>query len=85
MFSLIADLNKIPFTVTNQLRNEGAGDISLGLYVLDSSNNLVNITDNLNFYYPDEIGNYKKGDIIEDINNRYLGTFIKPAFSSLES
>lgn len=85
MFSLIADLNKIPFTVTNQLRNEGAGDISLGLYVLDSSNNLVNITDNLNFYYPDEIDNYKKGDIIEDINNRYLGTFIKPAFSSLES
>lgn len=51
MFSLIANLDNFPFTVTNQLGNEGQGDISLGLYVLDSSNNLVNITDNLNFYF----------------------------------
>lgn len=85
MFSLIADLNKIPFTVTNQLGNKGEGDISLGLYVLDSSNNLVNITDSLNFYYPKNILDYKKGDLIEDINNRYLGTFIKPELQASES
>lgn len=85
MFNLVADLSKIPFTVTNQLGNNGVGDISLGLYVLDSSNNLVNITDSLNFYYSEDVGSHKKGDLIEDINNRYLGTFIKPLISNSES
>lgn len=85
MFSLIASLDKFPFTVTNQLGNKGQGDISLGLYVLDSSNNLVNITDNLNFYFPNNINNYNKGDLIQNINDRYLGTFIKPEVSIAES
>lgn len=85
MFSLIANLDKFPFTVTNQLGNKGQGDISLGLYVLDSSNNLVNITDNLNFYFPNNINNYNKGDLIQNINDRYLGTFIKPEVSITES
>ena len=85
MFSLIANLDNFPFTVTNQLGNEGQGDISLGLYVLDSSNNLVNITDNLNFYFPKDINKYKKGNLIENINDRYLGTFIKPELQATES
>lgn len=85
MFSLIANLDKFPFTVTNQLGNKEQGDISLGLYVLDSSNNLVNITDNLNFYFPNNINNYNKGDLIQNINDRYLGTFIKPEVSIAES
>lgn len=93
MFSLIADINSLNNNITfsKQLGNKVNGDITLGLYVMDSSNNLINITDSLNFYYPEDIIDknniiiHHKGDIITDIEDRYLGTFIKPSISNQES
>lgn len=58
MFSLVANLNPFikskdnpnPIKITNQLGCKENGNISLGISVLDSNNNLVDITDTLNKY-----------------------------------